>query len=44
MMVQAYDSERRYMQSQGAILGTPAVTLENLGQEAGEPAGPNAAS
>jgi hypothetical protein len=43
MMVQAYDSERRYMQSQGAILGTPAVTLENSGQEAGEPAGPNAA-
>jgi hypothetical protein len=43
MMVQAYDSERRYMQSQGAVLGTPAVTLENSGQEAGEPAGPNAA-
>jgi hypothetical protein len=43
MMVQAYDSERRYMQSQGAILGTPAVTLENSRQEAGEPAGPDAA-
>jgi hypothetical protein len=28
MMVQAYDTERRLMQSQGAILGTPAVTLE----------------
>jgi hypothetical protein len=43
IMVQAYDSERRFMQSQGAALGTPAVTLErDLGQEAGEPAGPNA--
>jgi len=29
MMVQAYDSERRFMQSQGATLGTPAVTLES---------------
>jgi hypothetical protein len=28
MMVQAYDTERRLIQSQGAILGTPAVTLE----------------
>jgi hypothetical protein len=28
MMVQAYDTERRLMQSQGAILGTPAVKLE----------------
>jgi hypothetical protein len=28
MMVQAYDTERRLMQSQGAILGTPVVTLE----------------
>src|SRR5215218_8536475 len=26
MMVQAYDTERRLIQSQGAILGTPAVT------------------
>jgi hypothetical protein len=43
MMVQAYDSERRFMQSQGATLGTPAVTLEGPGEEAGEPAGPDAA-
>ncbi len=28
MMVQAYDTERRLIQSQGAILGTPVVTLE----------------
>jgi hypothetical protein len=28
MMVQAYDTERRLLVSQGAILGTPAVTLE----------------
>ena len=27
MMVQAYASERRFMESQGATLGTPAVTL-----------------
>jgi hypothetical protein len=33
MMVQAYDTERRLMQSQGAILGTPAVTLEEQGEE-----------
>ena len=32
MMVQAYTSERRFIQSQGGSLGTPAVTLE-------EPAG-----
>jgi len=32
MMVQAYDTERRLIQSQGATLGTPAVTLE---EEAG---------
>lgn len=44
MMVQAYDSERRFMQSQGAVLGTPAVTLESTEQEAGDPAGPDAAS
>ncbi len=37
MMVQAYDSERRFMQSQGAALGTPAVILESPGEEAGEP-------
>jgi hypothetical protein len=43
MMVQAYDSERRFMQSQGAILGTPAVTLESAGQQAGDPASPDAA-
>jgi hypothetical protein len=35
MMVQAYDTERRLMQSQGAILGTPAVTLEEQGEEDG---------
>jgi hypothetical protein len=28
MMVQAYDTERRLIQSQGSILGTPVVTLE----------------
>src|SRR5918912_4561175 len=28
MMVQAYDTERRLIQSQGATLGTPVVTLE----------------
>lgn len=33
LMVQAYDSERRMIQSQGAVLGTPAVTLE---EEPGE--------
>jgi hypothetical protein len=35
MMVQAYDSERRFIQSQGGVLGTPAVTLE--APETGEP-------
>jgi hypothetical protein len=35
LMVQAYDSERRLLGSQGAALGTPAVTLEEAaGQEA----------
>ena len=34
LMVQAYDSERRLLGSQGAILGTPAVTLEEPGEEA----------
>lgn len=44
IMVQAYDSERRFMQSQGATLGTPAVTLErDPGQGPDEPAGPDAA-
>ena len=44
MMVQAYDSERRFIQSQGAALGTPAVTLEGSPEEgAGEPADPDAA-
>jgi len=33
MMVQAYDTERRLMQSQGAILGTPVVTLEEQVEE-----------
>ena len=28
MMVQAYDSERRFIRSQGGVLGTPAVALE----------------
>lgn len=37
LMVQAYDSERRLMQSQGAVLGTPVVTLEEeQGEETGE--------
>lgn len=36
LMVQAYDSERRLMQSQGAVLGTPAVTLE---EEPGDASG-----
>jgi hypothetical protein len=35
MMVQAYDTERRLIQSQGAILGTPAVTLEEQEEETG---------
>jgi hypothetical protein len=34
MMVQAYDSERRFIRSQGGRLGTPAVTLQ--GDEAAE--------
>jgi hypothetical protein len=36
MMVQAYTSERRFMESQGATLGTAALTLENAAL--GEPA------
>ena len=35
MMVQAYDTERRLIQSQGATLGTPAVTLEEQGGASG---------
>ena len=35
MMVQAYDTERRLIQSQGATLGTPVVTLEEQEEEAG---------
>jgi hypothetical protein len=33
MMVQAYTQERRFIQSQGGTLGTPAVTLEESGGE-----------
>ena len=33
MMVQAYTSERRFIESQGGSLGTPAVTLEESGGE-----------
>ncbi len=33
MMVQAYTSERRFIQSQGSSLGTPAVTLEEPDDE-----------
>lgn len=29
MMVQAYDSERRFIRSQGGVLGTPAIALED---------------
>jgi hypothetical protein len=32
MMVHAYDTERRLIQSQGATLGTPAVMLEDPGK------------
>jgi hypothetical protein len=35
MMVQAYDTERRLMQSQGASLGTPVVMLEEQEGETG---------
>ena len=45
MMVQAYDSERRLLGSQGATLGTPAVTLEEESEEESSgQAGPEAAS
>ena len=33
MMVQAYTSERQFIQSQGGSLGTPVVTLEEPGGE-----------
>ena len=33
MMVQAYDAERRLLGSQGAVLGTPAVTLEEATEQ-----------
>ena len=33
MMVQAYTSERRFIESQGAALGTAAVTLEDVPPE-----------
>ncbi len=33
MMVQAYSSERRFIQSQGGALGTPAVTIEEQAAE-----------
>ena len=45
MMVQAYDTERRLLVSQGTTLGTPAVTLEeatepeDAGQADQDPAG-----
>jgi hypothetical protein len=33
MMVQAYTSERKFIQSQGGALGTPAVALEDAAAE-----------
>lgn len=39
MMVQAYTSERRFMESQGASLGTAAVTLEDAPSEESEVTG-----
>ena len=35
MMVQAYATERRFIESQGGSLGTPAVTLEEDDEGAG---------
>jgi hypothetical protein len=35
MMVQAYTSERRFMRSRGATLGTPAVALGEEGDDEG---------
>ena len=40
MMVLAYDSERRLIQSLGATLGTPAVTLEDPEEEDAQDATP----
>ena len=39
MMVQAYASERRFIESQGTSLGTSAVTLEDAAPEDHEDAG-----
>ncbi|CAA9447995.1 hypothetical protein AVDCRST_MAG82-3519 [uncultured Rubrobacteraceae bacterium] len=36
LMVQAYDSERRLLGSQGAALGTPVVTLEEAEEATGQ--------
>jgi len=36
MMVQAYTSERRFIESQGASLGTAAVTLKDAASEESE--------
>jgi hypothetical protein len=36
MMVQAYTSERRFIESQGASLGTAAVTLKDAAAEESE--------
>ena len=36
MMVQAYTSERQFIQSQGGSLGTPVVTLEESGEDTDE--------
>jgi hypothetical protein len=36
MMVQAYTSERRFIQSQGTSLGTSAITLDEAAPEAPE--------
>lgn len=33
MMVQSYTSERRFIESQGGSLGTPAVQVEPAGQD-----------
>ncbi len=33
MMVQSYTSERRFMQSQGNALGTPAVEIKEAGED-----------
>jgi hypothetical protein len=35
MMVQAYTSERRFIESRGATLGTPAVALEEEADDKG---------